>query len=74
MSPELAPPGWLPHYVDYLILGLTTARPSARPSSVSRWAKLLMALPERALEPVQLRERLPEDRGTDWRDETWIFH
>jgi hypothetical protein len=25
MSPELAPPGWRPQYIDYLILGLTTS-------------------------------------------------
>jgi hypothetical protein len=25
LSPELAPPGWRPQYVDYLILGLTTS-------------------------------------------------
>ena len=46
MSPELAPPGWLPHYVDYLILGLTTST-AFSPTDVmpvSRWAKLLMAL------------------------------
>jgi uncharacterized membrane protein len=46
MSPELAPPGWLPYYVDYLILGLTTST-AFSPTDilpVSRWAKLLMAL------------------------------
>jgi hypothetical protein len=46
MSPELAPPGWLPHYVDYLILGLTTST-AFSPTDVmpvSRWAKILMAL------------------------------
>jgi hypothetical protein len=46
MSPELAPPGWVPHYVDYLILGLTTST-AFSPTDVmpvSRWAKLLMAL------------------------------
>lgn len=46
LSPELAPPGWLPHYVDYLILGLTTST-AFSPTDVmpvSRWAKLLMAL------------------------------
>jgi hypothetical protein len=46
MSPEFAPPGWLPHYVDYLILGLTTST-AFSPTDVmpvSHWAKLLMAL------------------------------
>jgi uncharacterized membrane protein len=46
MSPELAPPGWRPHYVDYLILGLTTST-AFSPTDVmpmARWAKLLMAL------------------------------
>jgi uncharacterized membrane protein len=46
MSPEFAPPGWLPYYVDYLILGLTTST-AFSPTDVmpvSRWAKLLMAL------------------------------
>lgn len=46
MSPELAPPGWRPHYVDYLILGLTT-NTAFSPTDVmpmSRWAKLAMAL------------------------------
>ena len=44
-SPELAPPGWLPHYADYLILGFTTST-AFSPTDVlpmSRWAKLLMA-------------------------------
>jgi hypothetical protein len=46
LSPEYAPPGWLPQYVDYLILGLTTST-AFSPTDVmpmSRWAKLLMAL------------------------------
>jgi hypothetical protein len=46
MSPELAAPGWVPYYVDYLILGLTTST-AFSPTDVmpvSRWAKLLMAL------------------------------
>lgn len=45
-SPELAPPGWRPHYVDYLILGLTT-NTAFSPTDVlplARWAKLTMAL------------------------------
>ena len=46
LSPELAPPGWLPHYVDYFILGLTTntAFSPTDVMPVSRWAKVLMAL------------------------------
>ncbi len=46
LSPELAPPGWLPQYVDYLILGLTTST-AFSPTDVmpmARWAKLTMAL------------------------------
>lgn len=46
LSPEYAPPGWLPHYVDYLVLGLTTST-AFSPTDVmpmTRWAKLLMAL------------------------------
>jgi hypothetical protein len=46
MSPELAPPGWRPLYVDYLILGLTTST-AFSPTDVmpvSTWAKLTMAL------------------------------
>jgi hypothetical protein len=46
LSPELAPPGWLPHYVDYLLLGLTT-NTAFSPTDVmpmARWAKLSMAL------------------------------
>lgn len=46
MSPELAPPGWRPQYVDYLILGVTTST-AFSPTDVmpmSRWAKLTMAL------------------------------
>jgi hypothetical protein len=45
-SPELAPPGWRPHYVDYLILGLTT-NTAFSPTDVlpmARWAKLAMAV------------------------------
>lgn len=45
-SPELAPPGWRPQYVDYLILGLTTST-AFSPTDVlpmSQWAKLTMAL------------------------------
>ena len=46
MSPELAPPGWQPLYVDYLVLGLTTST-AFSPTDVlpmARWAKLTMAL------------------------------
>jgi hypothetical protein len=46
LSPELAPEGWRPHYVDYLILGLTTST-AFSPTDVmpmARWAKLTMAL------------------------------
>jgi hypothetical protein len=46
MSPELAPPGWRPQYVDYLILGLTTST-AFSPTDVlpmTRWAKLTMAI------------------------------
>jgi hypothetical protein len=46
MSPEFAPPGWRPLYVDYLILGLTTST-AFSPTDVmplSAWAKLTMAL------------------------------
>ncbi len=45
-APELAPPGWRPHYVDYLVLGLTT-NTAFSPTDVmpmSRWAKLMMAV------------------------------
>jgi hypothetical protein len=46
MSPELAPPGWRPRYIDYLILGLTTST-AFSPTDVlplARWAKLTMAV------------------------------
>jgi hypothetical protein len=46
LSPELAPAGWRPHYVDYLILALTTST-AFSPTDVmpmARWAKLTMAL------------------------------
>jgi uncharacterized membrane protein len=46
LSPELAPPGWRPHYVDYFILGLTTST-AFSPTDVMpmrQWAKLTMAL------------------------------
>jgi quinol-cytochrome oxidoreductase complex cytochrome b subunit len=46
MSPELAPPGWRPGFIDYLILGLTTST-AFSPTDVmpmAPWAKLAMAL------------------------------
>ena len=46
LNPELAPPGWRPQYVDYLILGITTST-AFSPTDVmpmSAWAKLTMAL------------------------------
>ena len=45
LSPELAPPGWLPQYVDYLILGVTTST-AFSPTDVMpmrAWTKLMMA-------------------------------
>jgi hypothetical protein len=45
-NPELAPPGWRPQYVDYLILGLTTST-AFSPTDVlplAPWAKLTMAV------------------------------
>jgi hypothetical protein len=46
LSPELAPPGWRPQFVDYLMLGLTTST-AFSPTDVmpmTPWAKLTMAL------------------------------
>ena len=45
LSPELAPPGWRPRYVDYLVLGFTTST-AFSPTDVmpmAPWAKLTMA-------------------------------
>jgi hypothetical protein len=45
LNPELAPPGWRPVYVDYLILGLTTST-AFSPTDVMplrAWAKLMMS-------------------------------
>jgi hypothetical protein len=45
LNPELAPPGWRPVYVDYLILGITTST-AFSPTDVmpmTPWAKLMMA-------------------------------
>jgi uncharacterized membrane protein len=46
LNPELAPEGWRPVYVDYLILGITTST-AFSPTDVmpmSPWAKLMMAV------------------------------
>jgi hypothetical protein len=46
LSPELAPPGWRPKYVDYFILGITTST-AFSPTDVmpmKAWSKLTMAL------------------------------
>jgi uncharacterized membrane protein len=45
-SPEFAPAGWRPHFVDYLVLGVTTNM-AFSPTDVmpmARWAKLTMML------------------------------
>ncbi len=46
LSPELAPPGWRPRYVDYFVLGFTTST-AFSPTDVmpmAPWAKLTMAM------------------------------
>ncbi len=46
MNPELAPPGWMPTFPDYLYLGLTNAL-AFSPTDVMplrHWAKLAMAI------------------------------
>jgi uncharacterized membrane protein len=46
LSPEVAPPGWRPRYVDYFVLGLTTST-AFSPTDVmpmAPWAKLTMAM------------------------------
>ena len=46
LSPEYAPPGWRPMYVDYLVLGLSTSM-AFSPTDVMPmvpWAKLTMTL------------------------------
>jgi hypothetical protein len=46
LNPELAPTGWRPRYVDYLVLGVTTST-AFSPTDVMPmvpWAKLTMAL------------------------------
>jgi hypothetical protein len=45
LSPELAPPGWRPRYVDYFVLGFITST-AFSPTDVmpmAPWAKLTMA-------------------------------
>ena len=45
MNPELAPPGWRPRYVDYMVLGVTTSM-AFSPTDVMPmvpWAKLTMS-------------------------------
>jgi uncharacterized membrane protein len=46
LSPELAPPGWQPQYVDYFVLGVTTST-AFSPTDVMPmvpWAKLTMVV------------------------------
>ena len=46
VNPDLARPGWRPHYVDYFVLGITTST-AFSPTDVmplAPWAKLSMAL------------------------------
>ena len=46
LSPELAPPNWRPHYIDYFILGITTST-AFSPTDVmpmKAWSKLMMAV------------------------------
>jgi uncharacterized membrane protein len=46
LSPEFAPPGWRPVYLDYLVLGLSTSM-AFSPTDVmpmAPWAKLTMTL------------------------------
>lgn len=46
INPDLAPPDWRPHYVDYFVLGITTST-AFSPTDVmpqAPWAKLSMAL------------------------------
>jgi hypothetical protein len=45
LSPELAPPDWRPHFVDYLALGFTTntAFSPTDAMPLTPWAKLTMA-------------------------------
>jgi uncharacterized membrane protein len=46
MNPNLAPPDWEPHFVDYLYLSFTNAT-AFSPTDVmplARWAKMTMAV------------------------------
>ena len=46
LSPEIAPPDWRPHFIDYLYLGLT-ASTAFSPTDVmplARWAKVAMSV------------------------------
>jgi uncharacterized membrane protein len=46
MSPEIAPPGWRPIFVDYLYIGFTNGLAFSPTDAMplSAWAKLTMAL------------------------------
>jgi len=52
-SPDLAPPGWRPHFVDYLYVSFTNSIAFSPTDTLplSRWAKLLM-LSESAISSV----------------------
>jgi hypothetical protein len=46
LSPEVAPPGWRPHYIDYFVLGISTSC-AFSPTDVMpmrNWAKLTMSV------------------------------
>jgi hypothetical protein len=46
LNPELAPPGWRPQSVDYLLLGITTSTAFSHTDvmPIKAWAKLTMGL------------------------------
>jgi hypothetical protein len=46
LSPDIAPPGWRPQFVDYLYLGITDAVAFSPTDAMplARWAKLAMAI------------------------------
>ena len=46
MSPELAPPNWRPHYVDYFVLGIVTSMAFSPTDAMPMkpWSKLMMAV------------------------------